>query len=151
MEKRPMNRPISVQEAATALGISQVAVLKRIAKGTLAAKQLSGKGWMVSRDAVEGRKFDQKEFDRLCSLYVSVPQACEIVCVTDGMIGRMLTRGDLDGFRLNSKAWAVSRISCEKNIKDYLASSSRGGRPRVLHGNHAPKQKPKRTRVKKIA
>jgi hypothetical protein len=140
-----MNRPISVKEAAKSLGISEVAVLKRIARGTLAAKQLSGKGWMVSPD----QDVDRKSFDRLCDLYVSVPQACQIVCVTDGMIGRMLLRGDLEGFRLNSKAWAVSRASCEKNIEEYLASAPRGGRPRVMHGNHAPKKKPKRTRAKR--
>jgi len=145
-----MKRPISVKEAASLLGISEVAVLKRVAKGTLAANQLSGKGWMVSAESVAGRRVNRERFDAMCSLYVSVPQACEIVCVTDGMIGRMLLRGDLEGFRLNSKAWAVTRESCERNIREYLTSSQRGGRPRVLQGSHSPKKKPKRSR-KKIA
>jgi hypothetical protein len=151
MEKPTMKRPISVKEAAKFLGISEVAVLKRIAKGTLAANQISGKGWMVSAEGAAGKAVNREAFDRECSRYVSVPQACQIVCVTDGMIGRMLLRGDLDGFRLNSKAWAVSRASCEKNIREYLADPGRGGRPRVLHGNHSPKQKPKRGRIKKTA
>ena len=149
MEKPTMNRPISVKEAADILGVSDVAILRRIARGTLAARQLSGKGWMVSRDAILGKKFDKGEFDELCSRYISVPQACEIVCVTDGMIGRMLADGRLDGFRLNEKAWAVSKASCEQNIKEYLASPKTGGRPRVLTGTHAPKKKP--VRRKKIA
>ena len=141
-----MKQPISVQDAADLLEISEVAVMKRIAKGTLLASQLSGKGYLVCRESVEGIAADPAEFARECSRWVSVPQACEIVCVTDGRIGRMLADGTLDGFRLNAKAWAVSRESCEKNIAEYLANGSRtAGRPRVLTGQHAPKKRHKKT------
>lgn len=138
-----MKRPISVQEAASLLGISEVAVLKRIAKGTVVARQLSGKGLLVCRESVDGIAVDPEEFKSLCSQWVSVPQACEIVCVTDGMIGRMLMDGRLEGFRLNAKAWAVSKASCQKNIAEYLSSTSRHGRPRDLTGRHSPKKRKK--------
>lgn len=142
-----MKRPISVQEAADLLGVSEVAVLKRIAKGTLVAQQLSGKGFLVCRESVAGIAVDPEEFRSLCSQWVSVPQACEIVCVTDGMVGRMLMDGRLEGFRLNAKAWAVSKSSCEKNIAEYMASPPKHGRPRVLSGSHAPKKKPSRRKI----
>jgi excisionase family DNA binding protein len=142
-----MKKPISVQEAASALGISQVAVLKRIAKGTLVASQLSGKGYLVCRESLDGSEVDPKAFAAACSQWVSVPQACEIVCVTDGMVLRMLADGRLDGFRLNSKAWAVDVRSCKRNIEEYLANPSTGGRPRVINGRHAPKKKPSRRKT----
>lgn len=146
-----MKRPISVQEAAAALGISQVAVLKRVARGTLLAKQLSGKGYLICRESIDGQKVDPSAFAKACDQWVSVPQACEIVCVTDGMIGRMLADGRLSGFRLNAKAWAVSRSSCERNIREYLSSPQGGGRPRNLTGSRAPKKKPRGRTSKKIA
>jgi excisionase family DNA binding protein len=143
-----MKRPISVQAAAELLGISQVAVLKRIAKGTLVAKQLSGKGYLVCRESLDGQVVAPEDFASECRKWVSVPQACDIVCVTDGMIGRMLVDGRLDGFRLNNKAWAVSRASCEKNIEEYLAGPKPIGRPRVISASHAPKKKTKSHRRK---
>lgn len=145
-----MDRLISVAEAASILGVTDVWVLRRISQGTLLARQLSGKGWMVSLDSARGKRASEKKFSELCGRYVSVPQACEIVCVTDGMIGRMLASGILKGFRLNKKAWAVCRESCEKNIREYLASPKKGGRPRVLSGKHAPKKRVQRHH-KKIA
>lgn len=141
-----MKKPVSVQEAASMLGISQVAVLKRIAKGTLVARQLSGKGYLICRESVDGAEVDPDEFAFECKRWVSVPEACEIVCVTDGMVIRMLTDGRLNGFRLNGKAWAVDRLSCKKNIEEYLANPATGGRPRTLTGRHAPKKKqPRKT------
>lgn len=142
-----MKKPISVQEAAASLGISQVAVLKRIAKGSLVARQLSGKGYLVCRESLGGEVVDPEEFAAACSRWVSVPQACEIVCVTDGMVLRMLADGRLDGFRLNAKAWAVDVQSCRRNIEDYLANPATGGRPRDIAGRHAPKKKPSRRKT----
>lgn len=142
-----MRRPISVSEAASLLGISSVAVIKRIAKGQLLAVMLSDKGWMVSHEAVLGEEVDEKRFRRLCEGYISVPEACDIVCVTDGMVGRMLAAGILDGFRLNEKAWAVSRKSCEDNIREYLASKTPSvGRKRRVGDSRRPA---KRTAKKK--
>lgn len=139
-----MRRPISVQETAELVGISEVAVLKRIAKGTLVAKRFSGKAYMVSRDSAEGREVDRDEFEKACSAYVSVPEACNIVCVTDGMVGRMLADGRLDGFRLNRKAWAVSRKSCEKNLAEKIANPGTG-RPRDFLSDRSPKKKQRKT------
>jgi hypothetical protein len=31
----------------------------------------------------------------------------------------MIHRGDLDGFKLSARAWAVSRKSVEKNVREY--------------------------------
>lgn len=145
-----VKQPISVAEAAEILKISQVAVLKRIAAGKLLAVPLSGKGLLVCHESVLGRQVDPDEFREECKRWVSVPQACRIVCVTDAMIGRMILDGRLKGFRLNEKAWAVDRRSCEKNIADYLANPAAYGRPRRIHDDCAPKKRPAgRSRRKK--
>lgn len=63
--------------------------------------------------------------------WISVPQAAETLGCSDVWIIRMIHRGELEGFRLNSRAWAVSRASVEKNLKAYLArGDSAAGRPR---------------------
>lgn len=142
-----MKRPISISEAAEILGISAVAVQKRIHRGTILAAPLSDKGIMVCHESVLGKKADPSEFAKLCSRYISVPEACDVVCVTDGMIGRMLADGRLRGFRLNPKAWAVERASCEANIKEYLASPPSYGRPRVVGQPRRPAKKPKRKKA----
>lgn len=148
-----MKTPISVQEAADRLGISRVAVMKRIVRGTLLALPLSSKGHMVCQESVDGDPFSPAEFGRLCGRYISVPEACDIVCVTDGMVIRMLHDGRLNGFRLNDNAWAVDRRSAEANIREYLRSPySQGGRPRDLNRSHRPAKKAKgRPRAKKTA
>ena len=143
-----MRRPISVQEAAEILGISRVAVMKRIRRGTLCALPLSGKGFMVCHEHVLGEKFSPAAFERVCNRYVSVPEACDIVCVTDGMVIRMLNDGRLSGFRLNDNAWAVEKRSAEKNIKEYLAApAAYGGRRRDLSRSRRPAKKPSRKRT----
>ena len=138
-----MKQPISVKEAAKILKITDVAVLKRIATGKLLGKPLSGsqKGIMVCHESVLGQPFTPTEFDRVCERYISVPRACDIVCVTDGMVIRMLEDGRLSGFKLNEKCWAVDRRSCEKNIEEYLHSPPAGGRPRNLGSSRAPKSR----------
>lgn len=52
--------------------------------------------------------------------WVSVPVAAEMLGCSDVWVIRMIQRGDLEGFRLSGRAWAVSRKSVEKNVKDYL-------------------------------
>ena len=141
-----MRRPISIAEASDHLGIGRVAVLKRINRGTLLAVPLSNKGWMVCHEAVLGEPVDEKAFRRMCSGYISVPEACDIVCVTDGMVGRMLAAGVLDGFRLNEKSWAVSRRSCEDNIREYLAYAKGVGRKRRVG---EPRRPAKRKQAKR--
>jgi hypothetical protein len=32
----------------------------------------------------------------------------------------MIHRGELDGFKLSGRAWAVKRASVEKNLREYL-------------------------------
>ena len=136
-----MRRPISVQQAADMLKVSTVSIIKRVHAGTIVANSLSNKGWLVCAESALGLPFDRAEFDRMCGQYVSVPEACDIVCVTDGMVGRMLMDGRLAGFRLNGKAWAVSRRSCEENIRDYLSSGSHRGQPRRIGESRRPPKK----------
>jgi hypothetical protein len=138
-----MKQPISVAEAAKILNMSQVGVLKRISKGQILAVPLSGKGLLVCRESVEGQDCNLEEFQKACRRWISVPEACDIVCVTDAMIGRMLADGRLKGFRLNDKAWAVDRKSCEQNIREYLANPPTYGRPRRVGEQCAPKKRPK--------
>ena len=52
--------------------------------------------------------------------WISVPVAAEMLGCTDVWVIRMIHRGDLEGFRLSGRAWAVSKRSVEKNIRDYL-------------------------------
>lgn len=51
--------------------------------------------------------------------WISVPVAAELLGCTDVWVIRMIHRGELEGFRLSGRAWAVSRSSAEKNLKEY--------------------------------
>lgn len=134
------HRPISVNEASDVAGVSVSAILKRIRLGQVVAVSLSGKGWLLCREQFEGKKFSESDFRKLCSRYVSVPEACGIVCKTDASVVRDLKSGKLDGFRLNQKAWAVLRSSAEKDIREYLSGVRSGlpGRRRNLSADHHP-------------
>lgn len=133
------HRPISVNEAATIAGISVSAVLRRVRTGQAVGVSLSGKGWLLCREQFEGRKFSEAAFRSLCGRYVSVPDACEIVCKTDASVVRDIKSGRLSGFRLNGKSWAVLRASAEKDIRDYLKSGhASSGRRRDLNADHHP-------------
>lgn len=52
--------------------------------------------------------------------WISVPKAAELLGCTDVWIIKMIQRGDLEGFKLSGRAWAVSRKAVEKNLQDYL-------------------------------
>jgi excisionase family DNA binding protein len=52
--------------------------------------------------------------------YVSVPKAAEMMGCTDVWVLRLLKAGQLEGFRLSGRAWAVKRSSVEKNVQEYL-------------------------------
>jgi hypothetical protein len=52
--------------------------------------------------------------------WVSVPKAAEMLGCTDVWVIRMLQKKQLEGFRLNGRAWAVSRKSIAQNLKEYL-------------------------------
>jgi excisionase family DNA binding protein len=52
--------------------------------------------------------------------WISVPDAAELLGCTDVWVIKMIHRGDLEGFRLSGRAWAVSKKSVEKNVRDYL-------------------------------
>ena len=52
--------------------------------------------------------------------WISVPDAAELLGCTDVWVIKMIHRGDLDGFKLSARAWAVSRKSVQKNIREYL-------------------------------
>jgi hypothetical protein len=52
--------------------------------------------------------------------WISVPVAAELLGCTDVWVIKMINRGDLEGFRLSGRAWAVSKKSVEKNLRDYL-------------------------------
>lgn len=135
-----MRTPVSVGEAASIRGLSEEAIIKAIRTGRLVAVQLNARGWMLCREQVEGRKFSEPEFRKLCGRYVSVPEACEICHKTDAAIIRDLKSGVIDGFKLNDKAWAVLKSSAEKEFRDYLANSKgRVGRKRDLGGSRSPR------------
>lgn len=52
--------------------------------------------------------------------WISVPVAAEMLGCTDVWVIRMIHRGELEGFRLSGRAWAVSRKSVATNLKEYL-------------------------------
>jgi hypothetical protein len=49
-----------------------------------------------------------------------VPVAAELLGCSDVWVIKMVQRGDLEGFKLSNRAWAVSRRSVEKNLREYL-------------------------------
>ena len=51
--------------------------------------------------------------------WVSVPKAAEMLGCTDVWVIKMLQNNTLEGFRLNGRAWAVKRVSVEKNMREY--------------------------------
>jgi hypothetical protein len=52
--------------------------------------------------------------------WISVPKAAELLGCSDVWVIKMVQRGDLEGFKLSNRAWAVSRKSVEKNLREYL-------------------------------
>jgi excisionase family DNA binding protein len=67
--------------------------------------------------------------------WISVPIAAELLGCTDVWVIKMIQRGDLEGFRLSGRAWAVSRKSVEKNVQEYLKRDpSLAGRKRSKLG-----------------
>lgn len=63
--------------------------------------------------------------------WISVPDAAELLGCTDVWVIKMISRGDLEGFRLSGRAWAVSRKSVEENVQKYLdRDRTKAGRPR---------------------
>ena len=52
--------------------------------------------------------------------WISVPDAAELLGCTDVWVIKMIHRGELDGFKLSGRAWAVKRASVEKNVREYL-------------------------------
>lgn len=72
---------------------------------------------------------------------LSVPEAAERLGCSQAWVLRLLAAGELEGFRLSRKAWAVSAASVEKNYREYQErdpgragrkrSAARGGTRRV--------------------
>ena len=52
--------------------------------------------------------------------WISVPKAAEMLGCTDVWVIKLIRNGTLEGFRLSGRAWAVSRKSVQRNLKDYL-------------------------------
>jgi len=64
--------------------------------------------------------------------FMSVPQAAELLGCSDVWVLKMLKRGDLQGFRLSGRAWAVSTESVERNLREYMQRDrTHAGRPRA--------------------
>ena len=134
------SRPISVAEAAALRKQSAEAILKAIATGRLIHHELSKKGFMLCREQVLGRDFDERAWRAECKKYISVPDACDVCRKTDAAVIRDLAAGRISGFRLNPKAWAVLRSSAEQEFRDYLArSASTCGRKRDLSSSRSPR------------
>ena len=67
--------------------------------------------------------------------WISVPVAAEMLGCTDVWVIRMIHRGDIEGFKLSRRAWAVSKKSVEKNVREYLKRDpSLSGRKRSKLG-----------------
>lgn len=135
------DRIVSIGEAAKLRKQSEEAIVKAIVSGRLFCHKLSGKGYMLSERQVKGLSFDEAEFLKLCRRYVSVPEACNIVWKTDAAVSRDLARGRIEGFRLNSKCWAVLRSSAEQEFRDYLEGVKEGrvGRRRSIGESRSPR------------
>ena len=132
-------RPISIEEAAKATGLSKSGVVKAIASKRLVAVPLSGRGLMLCLEQCKGQSFDAAEFRKLCKKWICVPDACDIVCKTDAMVMRDLRSGKIKGFRLNGRAWAVEKASAEQEWKDYVSGPPRVGQPRQIGTSRSPR------------
>lgn len=67
--------------------------------------------------------------------FVSVPEAAKILGCSDVWVVRMIERGELVGYKLSRRAWAVSRASVERNREEYLRRDPRlSGRKRSRIG-----------------
>lgn len=63
--------------------------------------------------------------------WISVPKAAELLGCTDVWVIKMIQRGELEGFKLSGRAWAINRKSVEKNVQEYLKRDpSQAGRKR---------------------
>ena len=133
------HRPISIQEAADAMGLSKSGITKAISSKRLIAVPLSGRGMMLSYEQCHGKKFSEDDFRKLCSKFVSVPEACDIVHKTDARVIRDLRAGIIAGFLLNGRAWAVDKRSAEQEFADYMANPNRVGQPRQIGTSRSPR------------
>lgn len=52
--------------------------------------------------------------------WISVPVAAEMLGCTDVWVIKMVRAKTIEGFRLNGRAWAVSRKSVAANLAKYL-------------------------------
>jgi excisionase family DNA binding protein len=59
--------------------------------------------------------------------FVSVSEAAEILGCTDGRIRQMLRAGEIEGIKLNERAWAIPKKAAEKAAKNTPTT----GRPRI--------------------
>ena len=50
---------------------------------------------------------------------LSVPEAASLLGCSDVWVIKMVRKGDLEGFKLSGRAWAISRVSLEKSIQEY--------------------------------
>jgi excisionase family DNA binding protein len=67
--------------------------------------------------------------------WISVPVAAELLGCTDVWVIKMIQRGELEGFKLSGRAWAVRRTSVEANVREYLSRDpSLSGRKRSKLG-----------------
>lgn len=140
------DRIVSVAEAAKIRQQTHEGIMKAVATGRLHFHRFSTKGFMLSERQVRGLDFSRAEFERLCGLYVSVPDACNICCKTDASIIRDLKSGKLKGFRLNNRSWAVLRSSAEAEFEEYLQNhKSRVGRKRDVGKSRSPRDLRKKT------
>jgi excisionase family DNA binding protein len=63
--------------------------------------------------------------------WISVPEAADMLGCTDVWVIKLINAGTLRAFRLNGRAWAVSRKSAEENLAEYLKRDpTKAGRPR---------------------
>lgn len=135
-----MHRPISVGEAAKLRKVTEEAIIKAIRTGRLVAVALSARGHMLCHEQVTGKPFSESAWRKMCSRYVSVPDACEITHKTDAAVIRDLRSGVIKGFALNARAWAVEKSSAEQEFRDYLSrSASLPGRKRDLGSARSPR------------
>jgi hypothetical protein len=138
-------RPISIEEAAKAMGLTKSGVVKAISSKRLVAVPLSGRGLMLCLEQCKGQSFDAAAFRKLCKKWICVPEACDIVCKTDASVMRDLRSGKIKGFRLNGRAWAVEKASAEEEFRDYLANPGRRGQPRQIGTSRSPRVIRKKT------
>lgn len=107
---------ISVMQAAKRLGISRVAVYKKVKKGILEAKRV-GRHFVIATDAIENvSQNPSSEVSNSQKEYFSVPEYAEHIGVSRVAIFKRIQTGSIKALRVGGK-YIIPRNAMDQNVE----------------------------------